>query len=813
MSKNNKKRIILLDSHAILHRAYHALPEFTSTKGEPTGALYGLCLMLLKIINELKPNYIIACFDFPTPTHRHDVYEGYKANRPKTDKELIGQIIRAHDVFKAFNIPIYEIEGFEADDLLGTIAEKLKYEKNTETIIASGDMDTLQLVDGERILVYTLKKGIKDTIIYNEKKVFERFGFGPKLLPDYKGLRGDPSDNIIGIKGIGDKTASTLIQKFGTIENIYKELKKDESKFEKAGITKRIINLLKEGKEEAIFSKILATIRLDSLRKFDLPEKELIDDIDLEQIRKELDELGFKSIWQKVSDMFSKKGAVVKIENKEAPTPNGMGQITEVEYDEEKEISKDTQNVSETEIKKIGIALWLINSNITNPGLDKILNFSRAASFEKAKEIILDKIKKDGLNKLYEDIELPFLPIAEEMKRRGIKINVQFLRDLSKKLHVDLDKIEKEIWKKAGAEFNINSPKQLGEILFEKMQIKIKGLRKTPTGAYSTKESELIKMQGTNKIVNDILKYRELQKLLSTYIDNIPDMVSSDGRLHANFIQTGTTTGRLSSNDPNLQNIPTKTELGNEIRKAFIVEKGFKLLSFDYSQIELRIVAILSGDKNLIQIFKEGGDIHSAVASKVFNVLSKDVTSEMRRKAKVINFGILYGMGVNSLKKNLGTSKEEAETYLNNYFETFSGVAEYLENIKKEVFKKGFTETLFRRRRYFEEVKSRFPHIRASVERMAINAPIQGTSADVIKIATIKIEEFLKKEKIENECSLLLQIHDELVYEVKEGLVNKVYPEIKKIMENVLTDKESLGVKIVADASVGDNWGEMKKIA
>ncbi|TSD03158.1 MAG: DNA polymerase I [Parcubacteria group bacterium Athens0714_16] len=811
MSKNNKKRIVLLDSHAILHRAYHALPEFTSTKGEPTGALYGLCLMLLKIINELKPNYIIACFDFPSPTHRHESYEGYKANRPKTDTELVGQIIRAHDVFKAFNIPIYEVEGFEADDLLGTIAEKLKYEKDTETIIASGDMDTLQLVDGDDVLVYTLKKGIKDTIIYNEKRVFERFGFGPKLLPDYKGLRGDPSDNIIGIKGIGDKTASILIQKFGTIENIYKELKKDESKFEKAGITKRIINLLKEGKEEAIFSKILATIRLDSLRKFDLPEKEMVDNIDLEKIKKELDELGFRSIWQKVSDMFSKKGISQETVNKKNNNDE-MGQITEVKNNKEKEAPKDTQNISEIEIKKIGIALWLTNSNITNPDFDKILNFSHATSFEEAKKIILDKVKKDGLTKLYEEIELPFLPITEEMKERGIKIDTEFLKNLSKKLHIDLDKIKKEIWKKAGAEFNINSPKQLGEILFEKMQIKVKGLRKTPAGAYSTKESELLKMQGTNEIVDDILKYRELQKLLSTYIDNIPDMVGDDGRLHANFIQTGTTTGRLSSNDPNLQNIPTKTELGNEIRKAFVVEKGFKLLSFDYSQIELRIVAILSGDKNLIQIFKEGGDIHSAVASKVFNVLPKDVTSEMRRKAKVINFGILYGMGVNSLKKNLGTSREEAEIYLSNYFETFSGVAEYLENIKKEVFKKGFTETLFGRRRYFEEIKSRFPHIRASVERMAINAPIQGTSADVIKIATVKIEEFLKKEKIENDCSLLLQIHDELVYEVKENVVNRVCLEIKKIMESVLTEKESLGIKLVADASVGDNWGEMQKI-
>ncbi|MFA5838733.1 MAG: DNA polymerase [Candidatus Paceibacterota bacterium] len=795
MSKNNKKRIVLLDSHAILHRAYHALPEFTSTKGEPTGALYGLSMMLLKIINELKPDYIIACYDFPTPTHRHDVYEGYKAHRPKTDEDLIKQIKRSKSIFEAFDIPIYEKEGFEADDLLGTIADKLKNERDNEIIIASGDMDTLQLVDGEDVRVYTLKKGIKDTIIYNEKKVFERFGFGPKLLPDYKGLRGDPSDNIIGIKGIGDKTASVLIQKFGTIENIYKKLNKNKEEFEKAGITKRIIELLKKGKEEAIFSKILATIRIDAIKKFDLPEKDVSESIDLTKIKKLFDELGFRSLWQRILEIFKNK-TPLETTGVVHPVSNGAS----------------LQNISEKEIKEVGLAVWLIDSTKTNLKLDEILNFAGTTSFEKTKKIIFERLKKEGFEKIYKEIELPLVLIVKEMKERGIQINTELLKSLSKKIHIDLDKIEKEIWKMAGMEFNISSPKQLGEVLFDKMKIKTKGIKKTATGNYSTKESELEKMRDTHEIIDKLLKHRELQKLLTTYIDNIPKMVDSDGRLHASFIQTGTTTGRMSSNDPNLQNIPIRTELGNEVRKIFVSKKGFKLVSFDYSQIELRVVALLSGDKNLTDVFKKGGDVHSAVASKIFRVSEEKITSEMRREAKIINFGVLYGMGVNSLKKNLGTSREEANNFYDNYFKTFSGVASYLEQIKIMASKRGYTETYFGRKRYYEGINSKLPYIRAAVERTAINAPIQGTAADIIKIAMGRTEKFLKEKELENDCNLLLQVHDELVYEIKNDLVEKIYPEIETIMENILDSKETNGIKFLVDVSIGDNWGEMKRI-
>ena len=795
MSKNNKKRIVLLDSHAILHRAYHALPEFTSTKGEPTGALYGLCLMLLKIINELKPNYIIACFDLPKPTYRHEMYEGYKAKRAKADDALIQQIKKSREIFDSFSIPIYEKEGFEADDLLGSIVEKVKNKKDIEVIIASGDMDTLQLVDGQKVRVYTLKKGIKDTIIYDEDAVRERFGFGPEQLPDFKGLRGDPSDNIIGIKGIGEKTATLLIQKFGTIENIYDALEKDELRFKKAGIKERVIELLKLNKEEAVFSRVLAEIRRDALDKYELPKKEWRDSFVLERAQKIFSELGFRSLDQRMKEVFLGGGPSLK-----------MADIRQ------KSLNEAQQDISPDEIKKTGIALWLLASDTTNPSLDDIFRFAGTRSFEKARDYILGEIKKREMQKIYE-IEIKLIPVIEKIEKRGIKIDIGFLKKLSKEYGLELKKLEENIWEYAGEKFNVNSPKQLGEILFEKMALKVKNLRKTPGGARSTRESELLKMREAHPIIDEILKYRELQKLLSTYIDNIPQMVDKNDRLHTNLIQTGTTTGRMSSANPNLQNVPIRTDLGSVVRDAFVAEKNFKLASFDYSQIELRVAAILSKDKNLLEIFKKGEDAHESVATKVFGVGAEKIDREMRRRAKIINFGILYGMGVNLLRQNLGVSKEDARKFLDKYFQTFSGLAEYIENIKESTAKKGYTETLFGRRRYFEGIQSVLPYIRAEAERMAINASIQGTQADIVKLAMVKIDEYIKENKFEDKIFPLLQIHDELLYEIKKELVEKVCSDIEKIMENVLDPKLSEGVKLEVNVFVGDRWGSMKKIA
>jgi len=780
------KTLVLLDVHAILHRAYHALPQFTSSKGVPTGALYGVCAMLIKIIEELKPDYIAACYDLPEPTFRHEAYKEYKAGRGKTEDDLISQIIKSRDIFIAFGIPMYDAVGFEADDMLGTIVEQTKDDKELKVIIASGDMDTLQLVDDEKVLVYTLKKGINDTILYNEKAVKERFGFGPKLLPDYKGLRGDPSDNIIGIKGIGEKTASILISEFGTIENMYKKLKKDEEQFKAVGIKERIIGLLKENEEEALFSKTLATIRLDAPIKFTLPKKEWKDEIDLKKAEELFTELDFR----KMIDRLKVVAGFVPEEN-----------VGGEKADEEK--------VTDEEMVRASIAMWLINSDLTNPTLDDILNFTKKDTFKEAVPILVEELKKRDLEKVYYDIELPLIPILEDAHKRGIKANVEYFKELSVKYHAELEILEKKLWETAGMEFNVNSPKQLGEVLFDKMKISTKGLKKTAGGARSTRESELVKLRADNPIVDEILSYRELQKLLSTYIDTIPSVVDEHDRVHTKLHQTGTTTGRMSSSEPNLQNIPSHGVMGGVIRQGFIAEKGYSFIALDYSQIEMRVLAALAHDEKLIGVFKRGEDVHSAVASFVFGVPENEVTKDMRRKAKVINFGIIYGMGVNALRENLGTTREEAQTFYNNYFEKFPTIADYFEKVKQGARSKGYTETFFGRRRYFGGINSAIPYIRASAERMAMNAPLQGTAtADIIKISMKKAHDSLVEKKLINDAHLLLQIHDELVYEVKDDKVKEVIKVVKDAMENCV----KFDVPLVANASVGKNLGEMKKV-
>ncbi len=797
---DKQKNLVLLDVHAIIHRAYHALPEFATSKGEPTGALYGLSTMLLKIISDLKPDYIAACYDLPKPTYRHEAYKDYKAGRAKADDELISQLKKSYDIFKAFNIPVYSKEGFEADDMIGTIVEKNRKTKDLNIVIASGDMDTLQLVNGDKVRVYTLKKGIKDTIIYNEKAVNARYGFGPKLLPDYKGLRGDPSDNIIGIKGIGEKTATDLIVNFGSIEDIYKKLKKNKKQFEDVGIKERIIGLLEEGEEEAKFSKMLGTIRLDAPINFKIPEKTWKEDVDAGKIIQVWSDLEFRTLGARLKTLLGISNMEYRISENNSNNKkeeNAQNSIFGIQYSDEK-------------VHELSIALWLINSNLTNPTLEDIFNFTKVKNIDEAEKIIKEELEKRELTKIWETIEKPLIPIIEKMQKVGVKIDKKELERLSKTYHEKLSILEKNIWDLAGGEFNINSPKQLGEILFLKLNLKPKNQKKTGSGALSTKESELEKMKDMHPIIPFVFEYREFQKLLSTYIDVIPTLLDDNGRLHAKFLQAGTTTGRLASSDPNLQNIPNSTDLGRNIRAAFIAEKNNILLSLDYSQVELRIAAFLSGDLKLIDIFKNGEDVHTAVASEVFEVSKDIVDKEMRRKAKVINFGIMYGMGVNSLKVQLGSTREEAQKYLDEYFNKFNGLAKYLENVKAETEQRGYTETYFGRRRYFEGMRSKIPFIRAMAERMAINAPIQGTEADLIKLAMVKIDEFIVKEKLEDKVRLTLNVHDELVYEVAEDTVEQIEDKLESIMENIIPKEKIKGIVLESKYSLGKNWKEMK---
>ena len=773
--KKNQKTLVLLDSHAIIHRAYHALPEFMSSAGEPTGALYGLSTMLMKIITDLKPDYIVACYDLPQKTFRHEAYSEYKAGRAKADVGLISQLKNSRKIFEAFDIPIYDAPGFEADDVLGTIVEELKKEKNIKIIIASGDMDTMQLVDDKKVQVYTLKKGINDTILYDEDAVVKRFNFKPKFLPDYKGLRGDPSDNIIGIKGIGEKTATNLIANFGTIEEIYKQIKKGDEAFKKIGISPRVFELLKENEEEALFSKTLAKIRLDAPINFKMPEKTFWENADLKKVEDIFSLFEFRSLFARLKSFFENsqhENSKSFLASKKNPVLAG-------------EKSLDFHAVNSDEFQETAIALWLSNSDITNPKLEDILLYSKKRDFEDARKNIFQKLENVNLKKVFEEIEKPIIPIVKEMQDCGILIDQKYFKNLSKEYHEELDKLTNKIYQTSGVEFNINSPKQLGEVLFNKMGIK-NNKKRGSSGNLSTKISVLEELEEDNPIIKEIISYRELQKLLTTYIDVIPKMVSEDGRLHAKFLQNGTTTGRFSSQDPNLQNLPIKSELGKRIRGGFIAPPGYKLLALDYSQIELRVAAMLSGDKKMTQIFKEKKDIHTGVASFVFDVPMEKVNQEMRRRAKVINFGIIYGMGVSALKKNLGSTREEAQKFYDNYFRQFSGVRDYLEKVKNFAIKNSYSETLFGRRRSFPNINSRIPFLKNMAERTATNAPIQGTAADIIKLAIRYAEEDLDKESFLDKVHLVLQIHDELVYEIEDEVLEKAKKIIEKSMEKVL---------------------------
>ncbi len=862
-SRRTRETLVLLDAHAILHRAFHALPSFSSPKGEPTGALYGFVAFLLKVLRELKPDYIAACYDLPEPTFRHAAYEKYKGQRPELASDLTSQISRSYDLLKAFSIPVFEHPRFEADDILGTIVEKVRTQKNLDVIIASGDLDTLQLVSGHRVRVYTLRKGLQDTVLYDEEKVRERFGFGPEHLPDFKGLKGDPSDNIMGVPGIGDKTASELVQKFGTLEKIFKALKKDKKSLASAGIKERTMKLLEEHEEEALFSKTLTEIRRDAPIEFSLEKTDWRGNYKKEKAELLFKELGFVSLLSRLPAVGEADAAVRKEE---------VGVTSSLKFlEKERELfwyfSEDTEKLyalslggkifevapgrAEAEVLKklldaegenhffdakkifhvlgkdrvpqvtsdLKISAWLARPVLQNPNLFGVVHnflpkeslatgeiFKSLRHLPALSQVLGREIREKKLERVLNEIELPLIPVLYEMERRGILIDVNLLEKLSGEFQKKLEKYQEKIWKLAGLNFNINSPQQLSEVLFERLKLEIKGIKKTPGGARSTRESELLKLKNLHPLIPEILSYRELAKLKSTYLDALPKLADESGRVHTTFDQTGTATGRLSSSEPNLQNIPIRSEAGREIRKAFIASKGFSFVSFDYSQIELRIAAILSNDRKMKRAFQEGKDIHTITAAEIFNLPEAEVTPEMRRDAKVINFGILYGMGVNALAQAMEVPREKAEQFWSEYFRDFEGVAEYIEKIKKEVRAKGYVETLFGRRRYLPEIFSSAEYIQKEAERMAVNAPIQGTEADIVKLGMIRAQGLIK-ENFSGEAHQLLQIHDELLFEVKKERVKDFIPAVKKILEGIYEGDVTLTV----EAKVGDNWAELKK--
>lgn len=792
--KRAAKRLVLLDTHAILHRAYHAIPDFSTSKGEPTGALYGLITMFLKSVYDFGPDYIIAARDLPGKTFREELFEAYKGLRTETDDALIDQLKKAPELLEAFGIPVYSAEGFEADDVIGTIVEKLRG-SDFEIIIATGDADMFQLVEGETVKVYHLRQGINDLVLYDEERVRERYGFGPEHVIDYKGIRGDASDNIPGVPGVGEGSATKLIEAFGSLEEIYAILKKEgvEKVAKKIGVQKRYVQLVADNEDRALFSRRLATIRRDAPIDFQMPTKEWAVLDHIASIDAVCDTYEFRSIKERLHSRIKTLDAA----------------------DTALETEEVSEEVSEREVKEVGTMLWIVNSEMTNPSLQHILDYAQTKKMSEARAYVEKKLRETGrLQKVYEEIEKPLMSVIEAMNARGVCVDKKELQKLEREYRKELGIIAGRIFHHAGHEFNIQSTRQLAGVLYDELKITPEKQKKTATGLRTTKEEELAKLSDQHPIIEDILLYRELQKLLSTYVEKMIVLIHLDGRLRAEFLQNSTVTGRMGCQNPNLQNIPIRTEYGRRIRSAFKAPPGKCLLALDYSQIELRVAAGLSGDEKLIRVFKEGGDIHTAVASNVFSVVPEKVDKEMRRRAKIINFGILYGMGVNALRQNLGSSvtREEAGRYLEEYFESYPQLSRWIDTVKRDAAKNGYVETIFGRRRYLSGFKSAIPMLRAQAERFAVNAPIQGTQADIIKRAMVKADTLIREKGWNDSVALILQVHDELVYEVDEALVQEAAKHIRYVMENVLEKEALFGIPIVAEPKHGPNWGEMQPL-
>ncbi len=791
--KKTTQRLLILDSHAILHRAFHAIPDFATSKGEPTGALYGLITMLLKSIYDFSPDYIVAARDLPGGTFRDELFADYKGKRAEIDEGLVSQLSKAPALLEAFGIPVYSAEGFEADDVIGTIVEKLK-KKDVEIIIATGDADMFQLVEEKKVRVFHLRQGINDLVLYDDERVRERYGFGAEHVIDYKGIRGDTSDNIPGVPGVGEGSATKLINIFGSLEELYAAIKEDgvEDVAKEAGVQKRYVQLVADNKKQALFSRELATISRKAPIPFALPDKEwnVIDHI--ASIDAVCDTYEFRSIKERLHSKVKTLGAA---------------DVVNEEVVEEEVLDGRV-------VKEVAIMLWLLNSEMGSATLQEILDYSGKKTFAEARAVIEKKLRETGrLQEVFDEIEQPLIRVVGEMNARGVCIDKKNLQGLEKEYRTSLGEIAGRIFQHAGREFNINSPRQLAVVIYDELKLEPEKQKKTATGQRTTKEEELAKLSDQHPIIEDILQFRELQKLLSTYIEKMLELIAPDGRLRAEFLQNSTVTGRMGCKDPNLQNIPIRTEYGRRIRSAFIAPEGKTLIALDYSQIELRIAAGLSGDTKLITVFQEKHDIHTAVAANVFNVVPADVDKEMRHRAKIINFGILYGMGANALRQNLGGSvtRDEAALYLENYFAQYPGLSAWVESIKNSAKEKGYVETFFGRRRYLPGFKSAIPMLRAQAERFAVNAPIQGTQADIIKLAMVRADKLIEKKGWRDRVGLLLQVHDELVYEVDDELVEEVGTAIKDVMESALPKGSLGGVPIIAEMARGTNWGDMQK--
>ena len=896
MSKTAPK-ILLLDANALIHRSFHALPPLSTPAGEQVNAVYGFAAALLKAIHDEKPEYAVACFDAGKETFRNEIYDGYKAHRKESDEALTLQFPRVKQIVEVLNMPLFAQKGVEADDLIGSLSV-IAAEQGLHAVIVTGDNDALQLVN-DSTSVYSLRRGVTDTLTYNRSGVYEKMGIFPEQVIDYKALAGDSSDNIPGAPGIGPKTAVDLLQKYQTLEGVYEHL--DELK-------ERTATILKDNKDQVVMSQRLAAIRKDLKIDLDLKAAD-VTNFDFTKVVTLFHELDFKSLLTKLpqpaptvqNELFSstnttKKAETTRVEPTlpwEAVTTLERWQELATKLEKEPLLVIDTETVDvdgeligvsfawgedqaaylpvgpaytaglllekvrdslqavlSSAAKKVGhnikydllalaragfrvenvfadtmLASQLVNTQLYSHGLDalafselgirkipttQLLGGKKTGVMTDASvddlaayacedvlvtwrlwEILMPSIEEIDLKRVFYEIEMPLTPILAAMELKGIKLDSDYLKELGTFLKKEIGRIETEIKKLAGVDFNVASPSQLQEILFVKLNLPVVGIKKTQSG-YSTDADSLAKLKDAHPIILKVVEFREMSKLLNTYVETLPTLADKNGRVHTSFGQIGAATGRMNSNNPNLQNIPIRTELGNKVRRAFVADKGKVFVGADYSQAELRVLAHLSEDPGLIRAFHGEADFHAAVA----NQLGVD-----RRAAKAINFGIIYGLGASALANDLGISTGEARAFIDKYFATFPGVAKFIEAKKNLAREQGFVATLFGRRRYLPDIHSPNMMMRSGAERMAVNMPCQGTVADLMKLAMVRVIDGLPKG-----ATMLLQIHDELLFEVEKDAVETTEKHIREVMTNIA----ELKVPLVVDINSGTNWSELK---
>ena len=879
------KKLVLIDGHSILNRAFYGVPELSNSQGLHTNAIYGFLNIMFKILDEEAADYIAVAFDLSAPTFRHKAYAEYKGTRKSMPDELREQVPLIKDVLSSMNIPILTKEGYEADDIIGTIAKRYQSDEVFVSVI-SGDRDLLQLSDKYiKIRIPKTSKGVTTIHDYLPEDVMDEYGVTPKEFIDVKALMGDTSDNVPGVPSIGEKTATKIIQEYHSIENAIEHV--DELKPPRAS------KALSEHIEDAKFSKMLVTIVTDAPIETDISDME-VGNLYTKESLEWINKLEFKSFLKRYENVETEASIELDtsvidkqdaweslyVKLKEAKEfgisvcleetavksyhENSLYAIS-VTLENKSYIIKDMENISDIleeiirlDARKyilslkpliklvkdmkaaknfydISVAAYLINplkdsyfveyiardymesacssksEMIGKAKLDEVLRFNDEKAINyfatesyvalHSEENILAKLKDLELTELYENVEMPLIYSLAKMENTGVRVDEERLKKYADTLLEKIAKLEESITKKAGESFNINSPKQLGEILFEKL--KLSGGKKIKTG-YSTAADVLEKLAPEHEIIRDILEYRQLTKLNSTYATGLAGYIREDGRIHGTFNQTITATGRISSTDPNLQNIPVRTEMGSKIRDIFVPKEGYVFVDADYSQIELRVLASLSGDEKLIESYRSAADIHAATAAQVFHVPLDEVTPELRRNAKAVNFGVVYGISAFGLSEDLSISRKEALDYINNYFKIYGGVKKFLDKQVADAKEKGYVKTMFGRIRPIPEIKSSNFMTRSFGDRVAMNSPIQGSAADIMKISMLKVDEALEKSGFD--ARIVLQIHDELLVEVKEDEAAKV----SELVEKAMKEAVSLKVPLEVDAHIGKTWLEAK---